>query len=127
MASYLADTAILVDLLRGYSPARAWLDSLPVSEVAVSVITAAELLAGCRNSNEQRIVEQELALYRILWLSEPISQTALEWYRLYHLSHGLGFLDCLIGATAYQHGLRLDTVNDRHFRMLPGLVVERPY
>jgi len=46
---WLLGTSILVDLLRGFPAARDWIDSIPQPERAISVITAAELLAGCRN------------------------------------------------------------------------------
>jgi predicted nucleic acid-binding protein len=35
--SRLIETSILVDLLRGYSRAREWIDSLPQGEAAISV------------------------------------------------------------------------------------------
>lgn len=113
--------------LRGYAPARVWIDSLVPDEAAISVITAAELVAGCRSRQEQRIVEKELTSYEVIWDSETISQLAWSWYRQFHLSHGMGFLDCLIGAAACQYGLTLCTLNDRHFEPLPGLEVKRPY
>jgi len=125
--THLVETSIMVDLLRGYQPAKAWIDSLPAGQVAVSFVTAAELLAGCRNRREQRIVEQELASYIILWDSEMASRLAWDWYRQFHLSHGMGFLDCLIGAAAHQYGLVLYSLNDKHFAPLPGLQVVRPY
>jgi len=123
----LVETSVLVDLLRGYPPARDWMDSLAPGEAAISVITAAELVAGCRNRREQRIVERELTSYQMIWDSDATSQLAWTWYRHFHLSHGMGFLDCLIGAAAYQHGLVLGTLNDRHFEPLPGLTVKHPY
>jgi len=125
--TWLIETSILVDLLRGWLPARHWIDGLSSDDRYISVVTAAELLAGCRNRDEQRTVEREIALYPILWLDETSSQTALDWYRQFRLSHGLGFLDSLIGATAYHHDLTLATMNEKHFTPLPGLRVERPY
>ena len=124
---WLLDTSILVDILRGYKPTRDWVDSIPPTDRFVSVITAAELLAGCRNQTEQRAVERELALYAMLWLDEGASQAALEWYRRFHLSHGIGFLDCLIAATAVQRGLRLATLNLKHFAPLTNVHAERPH
>jgi predicted nucleic acid-binding protein len=124
---FLIETSILVDLLRGYPPARSWIDGLTPGEAAISVVTAAELIAGCRNQREQKLVEKELASYAILWDSEATSQLAWNWYREYHLSHGMDFLDCLIGAAAHHHGLVLYTLNDRHFAPLPGLHTSRPY
>lgn len=127
MTKWLIDTTILVDVLRGNTSARIWIDALPEDGCAISVITAAELLAGCRNRTEQRTVERELELYEILWITEEISQTALDFYKRYHLSHNVGFLDCLIAATAIVNGLQLATVNLKHFAPFPHLVSERPY
>lgn len=123
----LIDTNILVDLLRGQEAARRWIDQLPDEGRCISVVTAAELLAGARSAREQDIIEKELLLYRMLWLQEPISRLALDWYKRFHLSHGVGFLDCLIGATARYYDLTLATLNERHFAPLPELRVERPY
>ena len=81
------------------------MNGFPKGELAYSVITAAELLAGCRNRREQELVEKEIALYPMVYISGPISVTAWEWYRQFHLSHGAGFLDCLIGASAHHYDL----------------------
>ncbi len=102
--SRLVDTSILVDFLRGNQAAKTWLESFPSGELALSVITTAELIAGCRNQAEQNLVEKELAIYPIIWISGAISPTALGWYRQFHLSQGVGFLDCLIGASAHHYG-----------------------
>jgi len=123
---WLIDTSILVNVLRGDKSARAWIDALPENAGAISVITAAELIAGCRNRTEQRAVEREMELYDTVWVSEEISRAALEFYKRYHLSHNVGFLDCLIAATALQNSLRLATLNLKHFPF-PELDVVRPY
>jgi len=73
---WLLDTSILVDLLRGSKIARAWIDSIPEPARMISVITAAELIAGCRNRAEQRTVEREIDLYELVWTSEEIAQQA---------------------------------------------------
>lgn len=125
--NWLLDTSILIGILRGQVSARSWVDALALPTRHVSVISSAELLAGCRNQREQRTVERELNLYNVVWIDESISQAALDFYRRFHLSHGVGFLDCLIAATALQHGLRLATLNLRHFAMLPGVQAECPY
>ncbi len=41
--------------------------------------------------------------------------------RLYEPSHGLDDIDALIAATAEHHGLRLATLNVKHFPMFPKL------
>lgn len=123
----LADTSILVDFLRGNQVAESWLNQFSTGEVAISVVTAAELIAGCRNRREQKQVEQDLEIYPTVWISGSVSAVAWEWYRTYRLKDGVGFLDCLIGATAHQHGLTICTLNDKHFRPFPDVKVERPY
>lgn len=125
--SRLVDTSIFIDYLRGNEAARTWLGGFSADELSYSVVTAAELFAGCRNNREQAAIEKELAFYLMIHISGVISQTALDWYREFHLSHGVGFLDCLIGATAYHYGFMICTLNDRHFRPLPDVKAERPY
>lgn len=123
----LVDTSIFVDYLRGNETAKEWMNSFPKGELAYSVITAAELIAGCRNRREQELVEKELALYPMVYISGMISVTAWEWYRQFHLSHGAGFLDCLIGASAHHYGFNVCTLNEKHFNPFTDLKVERPY
>lgn len=105
--------------------ADAW--SVVKTSVLVDYLTAAELLAGCRNRREQRLIEQELRQYEVLWGSPHSSATALAWFKQYHLSHGVGFLDCLIGAVAEEAGAVLYTLNESHFSPFSGSVMRRPY
>ena len=126
-SDWLLDTSILIDILRGHQSAKNWIDSLPEIARRISVITAAEILAGCHDQTEQRRAEREPATYSTLWIDEEISQSAIELYSRYHLSHGVGFLDCLIAASAIKHGLQLATVNLKHFAPIPHLQAKRPY
>ncbi|MBI2941727.1 MAG: PIN domain-containing protein [Chloroflexi bacterium] len=61
----------------------------------------------------------------------PLTQSAsLTAYRLmdsFFLGYGLQIPDALIAATALEHGLTLYTRNLRHFQVIPGLIVVRPY
>jgi len=125
--SCLVDTSILIDYLRGNETSKAWINGFLAGELAISVVTAAELFAGCRNQREQKLVEKEISLYPVVHISGTMSAAALEWYRQFHLSHGVGFLDCLIGSSAFHYGLTVFTLNEKHFRPLPNLKVERPY
>lgn len=123
----LIETTILVDVLRGKPEAISWVNGLPSQGRWVSVITYFELLDGCRNRREQRAVAREMRNYRLLLLTEDISRIALSWFERFHLSHGVGFLDSLIGATAFHQDLAIATLNTKHFEPLTNLRVERPY
>lgn len=125
--TWLLDTTIFVDLLRGSTKAQKWIDSLPPDSRFLSVVTIGELLAGCRDLKEQQAVEKELLLYKTVWLDELISKQALAYYRKLRLSHGVGSLDCLIGATAKERAMQVASLNLKHFTALPGVKAMRPY
>lgn len=72
----LVDTSVFIDYLRGNDSAKGWLEGFSMGELAYSVITAAELLAGCRNRQEQELVEKELSKYPMILVSGAVSATA---------------------------------------------------
>lgn len=63
----------------------------------------------------------------IVHIESGDSTDALQWYRTYHLSQGIGILDCFIAAAASRLNGPLHTLNTKHFRVIPGLRVKRPY
>lgn len=64
---------------------------------------------------------------RIVWPSPSDCHWALEVYRTFHLSHGLGLLDALIAACAVGHDAVLLTFNRKHYRPLPEVEIREPY
>ncbi len=124
----LIDTDILIDAARGLSDAVTFLASQQSGSGAQTSITSAmELVAGCRNAAELANLQQFLRLLSVIPITTTISQSAYRLMESYFLSHGLLIPDALIGATALAHGVTLHTKNVRHFRMIPGLTVARPY
>ncbi|OPX22989.1 MAG: type II toxin-antitoxin system VapC family toxin [Candidatus Latescibacterota bacterium] len=127
-AAGLTDTDILIDATRGVEDAVAFLTAQQVGAgVHVSIISAMELVAGCRNKVELARVQQFLQQVTVLPVSAAASQTAYELMESFFLSHGLLIPDALIAATALEDGLTLHSRNNRHFRMIPTLMVVRPY
>jgi hypothetical protein len=127
MAIYLIDSSILVNVSRNYAPANNWIEQFHAGDLATSFVSAAEMLSGSRNKQQLDHVVKGLSEYIVLWASEAIQRQALVWLQQFRLSHNIGFLDCLIAATAAANDLLLATINDKHFRVIPGLKVERPY
>ena len=70
-----------------------------------SVISVFELLGGCRNLREQRATLRSLTTVEIVQIESGDSSQALQWYRSYHLSRGIGFLDCFVAVAAPTSGL----------------------
>lgn len=101
----LIDTDVLIDVQRGFAAAADWFAT--DRDVGVPGFVVMELVQDARNADEV--------------------QKALAQFSKLHLSHGLGLLDALIAATAVGHGSVLNTFNDRHYRMFPGLSTARPY
>jgi predicted nucleic acid-binding protein len=63
----------------------------------------------------------------VAWPTEGDCNRALGLFEQYHLSHRLGLLDALIGATALGLGATLCTFNRKHFRVVPDLAIDKPY
>ena len=123
----LVDTDILIDAARGSQAAHAFLSSLRPSGILVSVISAMELIQGCRDKHELSGVRSFLSNLQIIHLDNVASTMAQQWMESYRLSHGLLIPDALIAATAVGSGLPLFTKNLRHFQMITQLVSQRPY
>ncbi len=122
----LVDTDVLIDVQRGHPPALAWfagLTDLP----AVPGFVVMELIQDARNSQEIRQTLKLVAPLRVVWPTEVDCARALSDFTAYHLSHGLGLLDVLIAACAVGLSATLYTFNDKHYRVVPGLVTVRPY
>ncbi len=92
-----------------------------------SVISVFEVLAGCRNLREQQATLRSLATVEIVQVESGDSIQALQWYRSYHLSRGVGFLDCFVAAAARRLDCQVHTINTKHFRVIPDLKTTRPY
>jgi len=123
----LLDTDVMIDLLRKYPPAVAWLGSIGEEEVVLPGFVVMELIQGCRNKVEQQKVERELGTYGIAWPSSDTCDEALFVFASYHLSHRLGILDALIGQMAVALNVPLYTFNQKHYAAIPKLETVQPY
>jgi predicted nucleic acid-binding protein len=86
-----------------------------------------ELIIGCRTKKEMRHVESFLKQFQTIHLSQTISERALQLIGMFYHSHSLLISDALIAASALLTNSMLYTKNIKHFRMIPGLRVQRSY
>ena len=121
------DTDVMIDLFRQYPPAIIWLESLGQEDIALPGFVAMELVLGCRNKIEQQRVERELGAYELVWPSPEACDEALSVFSRYHLSHGIGIIDALIGQTAVALDVPLYTFNQKHYLAVPNLKTVQPY
>lgn len=118
MSSYLADTTVVVDHLRGNKKATKFLEEC---NPGISVVTVAELIQGSKDKGEQAMAVKICTAFQELSIDKKISGRALELIEKFYLPHGLLFLDALIAATALENKLVLITGNLKHFRFIKGL------
>lgn len=123
---YLLDTDILIDVQRGYVPARNWFAGL--AEIpSIPGFVVMELIQDAQNKQQLRKALQLTAPLSIVWPTESDCDRALDNFIAYHLSHKVGLIDALIASCAVGRSAILCTFNVKHYRMIPGLVIEQPY
>ena len=123
----LLDTDVMIDIMRNSAPAVGWLRELGSEEIALPGLVAMELLQGSRNKSEQQHVEAVLRRYPLYWPSQADCSRAYNRFAEFYLSDGIGILDALIAETTVGLGLSLVTFNEKHYRVIPGLNLVRPY
>ena len=116
----LIDTNIVIEFLRGSLNATAWFDALD-ARPAISAVSVLELYAGARGQRDERDIVAVRQQLSCLPIGEEIGERAGSIMRHFHKSHGIDIPDALIAATAEHHGLRLATLNVKHFPMFPKL------
>lgn len=123
----LLDTDVMIDLLRQYPPAVAWLESVGDEEIVLPGFVVMELIQGCRNKQEQDKVEAVLATFRVAWPSPATCDAVLSVFARYYLSHNLGILDALMAQMAVALSTPLHTFNQKHYVAVPYLSTIQPY
>lgn len=128
MSRLLVDTSAYSAWVRGYPPIRASIQR--ASGLYLSVIVLGELLAGFRGGARQRQNEEYLrsflstARVGVLHIDrETVIPYAAIQHELRRRGTPVSPNDLWIAATAYQHGLRVLTL-DRDFTKIPQVIVE---
>ena len=123
----IIDTDVLIDAANGHEDATSFLVRQQIVGVQISIISAMELVVGCRDKIELTQTQKFLQDCTVLPVRAAASQIAYQLIESFYLSHGLVMADALIAATAIEHDLTLYTRNTRHFRMIPQLKINQPY
>jgi predicted nucleic acid-binding protein len=108
--SYLLDSAILIDHLRGIIFAADWLHRLREGEAVISVITRAEVMSG-GDAQELGAALELCEQFECLPLSKEIVDYAADLRRI----HRWKLPDAFQAALAIDRALRLVTRNSRVF------------
>ena len=123
---FILDTDVLIDVQRGHPAALAWFAGL-TTVPSVPGIVVMELIQGAQNAQQVRDAVRLTAPLPLIWPTPTDCQRALTDFAAFHLSHGLGLLDALIGSCAVGLSADFCTFNTKHYRVVPGLVTIQPY
>jgi len=131
MVTHLLDTSVYSQRLRRQPESeviRRW-SALGDSKLAISTICEAELLFGLEKKNSQRLWAEYDDFLKHKLIVLPLDRKSVETYarlkaELQRSGVNIGEFDLLIGATALANGLKLTTLNTKHFSKIPGLIVE---
>ena len=127
----LIDSSVLIDIERGSFDLERVPPETADTDIAISAVTASELLHGVHRASKSRIRSQrEAFVERLLeaWPVLPFDLTAARihaklWAELAAKGVSISAYDLMIGATAIANGLRLVTRDKRSFPKIPGLQV----
>ena len=124
MGSLIVDSDVLIDALRGHAEAANFITTHR-SSIVLSVITITEIYAGIRGKKDALRIEGLCAGFDKIPVDEAIAMQAGIYRSTVGRSHGSGLGDCIIAATAAHYGLRVVTLNAKHYPMLDNIHV--PY
>ena len=96
---------------------------------SISAVTYMELVQGMKDKNEFKKFQKQMRIWKtkILHIDQDISARAVFYVQEYFLSHSMKMADALIAATAIQMGEILITANDKHYKFIPNIEIERFY
>jgi len=121
----LIDTDVLIWYMRGNEKAYKRIEK--ESNFFISVVTYMELVQGMRNKTELICLRKSLHEWntKVLYISEDISAKAMFYVEQNYLSHSLQLADALIGATAVVYGQPILTGNDKHYKMIKDIQINK--
>jgi len=130
----LIDSSVFIALERRRQSLQDLAALVPDDPIALSSVTASELLAGVHRANtpERRLrretfVEGVLSLVPVLPFDVRVARVhARLWADLAAVRQSVGAHDLLIAATALAYDYAVLTENLRGFARVPGLVARRP-
>ncbi len=127
MIDAIVDTSVLVDLLRGFEPAKDWFKSRGRQRIAITPVVWMETVQGAANKSRRAQAIRFLRRFPIEHPTEDDNRWAMRQLARFHLSHGIALHDAMIASVAARLVVPLFTINLKHFEPLPGLDATRPY
>lgn len=114
----LCDTNIFINLFRGHPKARVVFAKIGAPNIALSIVTYAEVIYGTKKTDVSR-VKQFLERYSVIDIDVMVSQAFKGLALNYSNHHHIKIPDALIASTAIAYGYPLYTENKKDFDFIP--------
>jgi len=122
-AVVLCDTNILIEFYKNNQKIVAALRDIGAENIAISAVTAGELLFGALNKKEVQTIKRDIEHLNLMHINDFISEKYIELMLQYSKSHGLVIPDSLIAATVLVNKVSLYTLNRKDFIFIDGLTL----
>lgn len=122
----LCDTNILIDALKQKDEVIKQINTIGKNNIAISVITVAELLFGARDKKEYDKIKKDIDYIRVIPVNIEICELFINLVEKYALSHRVGIPDTFIAASALYYNIELFTFNKKDFKFISGLKLFEP-
>ena len=121
----IVDTDLLIWYSKGHQKAIDVIHSF--DKFSLSVVTYIEIIQGVRNKKELNAFKKALGILnvQVIQIDELISTKAMFYVEQYALSHSMELADALIGASAVIKQIPLITGNEKHYKHLPEIEIQK--
>jgi predicted nucleic acid-binding protein len=117
----LCDTDVIIEFYRNNDSIISELKEIGQQNIAISIITAGELIYGAFNKRELRQINKDIESLNLLNIDQKTCDVFRDLMSKYVLSHKLALPDGFIAATAITHSIELFTLNIKDYKFIKGL------
>jgi tRNA(fMet)-specific endonuclease VapC len=117
----LCDTDVIIEFYRNNPDIIAELKKIEQQNIAVSTITAGEIIYGALNKKELVQIKKDIRNLILIDIDNKTCDLFLYLMSKYTLSHKLAIPDGFIAATAIANDVELFTLNVKDYRFIDGL------
>jgi tRNA(fMet)-specific endonuclease VapC len=121
----LCDTNIFINLFNGQVKTKAALDKIGDENIALSIITYAEIIYGTKKT-DLNAIKAFFDRLTLIDLDEKVSQIFKGIVLGYSYNHHIKIPDALIASTAIYLGVPLYTENKKDFDFIPEIKFHKP-
>lgn len=120
----ITDADIIIEVFRKNPVALSFLtNNIGPYEILLSAVTVAEIQQGAQNKENLQQINKFLKQFIILPVDFHVSEIFSRLVSKYVLSHDTDIADTMVAATCLHYQIPLLTMNQKHYKHIPGLQI----